>query len=508
MNYIVFEDEVTIYWAKDLYEREKPIYKIFLNGKEIARTEKTHYSLVNLNNETEYKIKIESSNEDVGVLFSGIICTASSKKRIDVTCEPYNAIGDGITINTQALQRAIDDCTSADCVYIPEGVFLTGALNLHSNMELYIEKGGVLQGTSDLVDYLPKINSRFEGTEMLCYRSLINMGQLDKNDVYNCENVVIRGGGTIYGGGKLLADNIIAFETEQLKEFLNNNADYVASCENKNTIPGRSRGRLINMSNCKNVVICDLTLGFGPAWNIHMIYSSDIITFNCKIESSGVWNGDGWDPDSSENCTIFGTEFATHDDGIAIKSGKNPEGNIVNKPTRNIKIFDCFGRHGVAIGSEVSGGIDGVYIWDCSYCDSLGVTIKTTTKRGGYIKNIKVNDCTMAGVAIMTNLEYNNDGEAAETVTELKNFEFKNLVLYAECINRTGERCLQSPIFIDGFNDNKNFVENVQFSDIKIIRKNDNDVKALDVSGTREFSIRDIQDVVENNHGGNLLRER
>lgn len=257
---------------------------------------------------------------------------------------------------------------------------------------------------------------------------------------------------------------------------------------------------MINMSNCKNIAICDLALGFGPAWNIHMIYSSDIITFNCKIESSGVWNGDGWDPDSSENCIIFGTEFATHDDGIAIKSGKNPEGNIVGKPTRNIKIFDCFGSYGVAIGSEVSGGIDGVYIWDCSYCDSLGVTIKTTTKRGGYIKNIKVKDCTMAGVAIMTNLEYNNDGEAAETVTELENFEFNNLVLFAECINRQGERCLQSPIFIDGFNDNEHFVENVKFSNIKIIRKKDNDVKALDVSGTREFNVRDIQDVIENNY--------
>ena len=495
MNYIVFENEITLYWEKDWQELAKKTYKIFLDEKEIAQTEKTHYSFVNLRSETEYHIKVKSSDEKDNVLFSDKICTAKSKKRIDITQEPYNAIGDGNTMNTLALQKAIDDCTADECVYIPEGIFLTGALNFHSNMELYIEKNGVLKGTSELEDYLPKIKSRFEGTEMLCYRSLINMGTLDRNGGYSCENVIIRGGGTIYGGGKLLAENIIAFETEQLKDFLENNSDYVASCENKDTIPGRSRGRLINMSNCKNVVLSDLTLGFGPAWNIHMIYSSDIVTYNCKIESSGVWNGDGWDPDSSENCTIFGTEFATHDDGIAIKSGKNPEGNIVGKPTRNIKIFDCFGRHGVAIGSEVSGGIDGVYIWDCSYCDSLGVTIKTTTKRGGYIKNIKVNDCTMAGVAIMTNLEYNNDGEAAETITELKNYEFNNLVLYAECINRKNERCLQSPIFIDGFNDNKHFVENVKFSDIKIIRKNYNDVECFNVSGTREFRIENIQEL-------------
>lgn len=112
MNYVVFENKITVYWDKDWRENIKPIHKIFLDGKEIAQTEKTHYSIVNLNSETEYRIKIESSNEDVGTIFSDIICTSSPKNRIDVTCEPYNAIGDGITINTQALQRAIDDCTS------------------------------------------------------------------------------------------------------------------------------------------------------------------------------------------------------------------------------------------------------------------------------------------------------------------------------------------------------------------------------------------------------------
>lgn len=49
---------------------------------------------------------------------------------------------------------------------MPEGVFLTGALRLHSDMELYLEEGAVLQGTAEVSDYLPKIKSRFEGIEM------------------------------------------------------------------------------------------------------------------------------------------------------------------------------------------------------------------------------------------------------------------------------------------------------------------------------------------------------
>ena len=52
------------------------------------------------------------------------------------------------------------------------------------------------------------------------------------------------------------------------------------------------------------------------------------------------WNGDGWDPDSSEICTIFGCTFDTGDDAIAIKSGKNPEGNEINRPCERIRIFD------------------------------------------------------------------------------------------------------------------------------------------------------------------------
>lgn len=69
-----------------------------------------------------------------------------------------------------------------------------------------------------------------------------------------------------------------------------------------------------------------------------------------------MWNGDGWDPNSSTNCTIFACEFCTGDDAVAIKSGKNPEGNIINRPTKHIRVFDChsgFG-HGICIGSEMS----------------------------------------------------------------------------------------------------------------------------------------------------------
>lgn len=89
---------------------------------------------------------------------------------------------------------------------------MTGALRLHSDMELYIEREGILKGTARVEDYLPKIKSRFEGLEMECYSSLLNLGELDHDGGYGCRNVVIRGMGTIAGGGKTLAENVIAYE--------------------------------------------------------------------------------------------------------------------------------------------------------------------------------------------------------------------------------------------------------------------------------------------------------
>ena len=74
--------------------------------------------------------------------------TRAARRRIDVTKAPYLAVGDGAALNTAALQRAFDDCTAEDCLYFPAGVYLTGALRGHSDMEIVLDEGAVLQGTA------------------------------------------------------------------------------------------------------------------------------------------------------------------------------------------------------------------------------------------------------------------------------------------------------------------------------------------------------------------------
>ena len=454
---LVFDDQIIFYWDKEWELSNDIEYLLKKDGSDFFKTKRTHIEVENLCPGTTYSFELYriSPDGETQLLYSESITTPPTKVRVDITKPPYNAVGDGVTLNTLAIQKAIDDVKPGQALYIPKGTFMTGALDLHSDMEVYVEEGATLQGTAEVKDYTPKIWSRFEGEELECYRSLLNIGVLDNKAGYTTKNVVIRGKGAILGGGMPLCKAVQDIETELLKDFLENNKELVASCERPDTIPRRRRGRVINISNCQNVVITGLEIGMGPAWNIHFIYSKDIITCGCYIRSQGVHNGDGWDPDSSENCICFNVDFETHDDGIAIKSGKNPEGNVINRPTKDVRIFDCRGRNSVAIGSELSGGIENIYVWDCDYQESnLGVNIKTTTKRGGYVKNVKVKNCRFVGIGVRTKYGCNNDGEGSGQLTVIENIDIQDIYFYGRKPQHV--ICPENyriPIYFDGFDD-------------------------------------------------------
>ncbi len=433
LDYRTADAEVELFWDLPEDAHIGSLYEVYVGGIKKGETAKTHFSLSGLSPDTAYEAEIifkipEGPARSLGKL---AFQTLPIKKRIDITLPPYNAVGDGKTINTKAIQKALDDCDESSLVYIPEGMFLSGALDMHSGTELFVSEKALLQGTSDPADYLPMINNRFEGYERQCYRSLLNLGELDHDTGYNCENVIIRGKGTIIGGGWELAKAMAATEAERLKDFIASLGDRIKEYEKPETISHRVRGRLINMSNCRNIWIHNLTLGFGPSWNLHFVYSDNVVTDHCTIKSQGVWNGDGWDPDSSTNSTIYACDFYTEDDSVAIKSGKNPEGNVINRPTVNIRVFDCichFG-HGLCIGSEMSGGVENVYLWDCDMGPTWsGIEIKATRKRGGYVRNISVRDITASHVMIHS-VGYNDDGEGSKTPPVISDCHFERMHL-------------------------------------------------------------------------------
>lgn len=425
------DSTVTLYWRKPWNFGTQDYFQIFCETtKLLVETEKTHFTVLNLKPNTEYVFEVTWKTERKDVKTDIVsVKTHKIRKRIDISKAPYFACGDGKTDNTKVIQQAIYDCGFEQEIYIPAGKFLTGSLDLHSNMSLFLEEGAILQGSSLARDYLPKRKSRFEGIERECYGSLLNIGTMNHTKKETCENILIYGKGTIAGGGKVLAEDMIESERQRLEKNLESLGDKIQEYENENTIPGRVRGRLIQISNSKNIRISGLTLRDGPCWNIHMIYSSRIVTDHCRIFSRGIWNGDGWDPDSSEKCQIFACLFCTGDDAVAIKSGKNPEGNLIAIPCQDIAIFDCKIEqgHGVAVGSEISGGIQNVQIWDCDLASSrYGIEIKGTKKRGGYVRDIFVQDCITSGIHIHP-VRYNDDGNPALKPPIYSDFFFKNI---------------------------------------------------------------------------------
>ena len=216
---IAFEDEIRVYFDRVRTLAKGECYQLLSGGEEIARSEKTHFTYKGLTPETAYSLTVHLlSHEGRTLVGEAEVKTMARPRRLSVL--DFGAVGDGKTLNTKALQSALDAAGEGDCVYIPEGVFLTGGLFVHSNTYIYIEKGGVLQGTADFRDYLPKVKSRFEGIEQMCYQSLLNLGTLDHASGYNCENVILRGEGKISGGGAALCDGIIAEEMVQMKDYM------------------------------------------------------------------------------------------------------------------------------------------------------------------------------------------------------------------------------------------------------------------------------------------------
>ncbi|HDS83677.1 MAG TPA: glycoside hydrolase family 28 protein [Phycisphaerales bacterium] len=392
-------------------------YCIFQDGKLIGETAKGGFNVTGLEPDTSYTFMVKAKDT------SGVLSAASHA--LQVTTEPkgeifditqYGAVGDGETVNTQAIQKAIDACTEGGTVLIPKGTFLSGALFLKSNMTLHVVEGGTLKGTTNLDDYKPFIESRFEGWDLMCFASLLNAGRRDTHGPPNVFNIKIIGQGTIDGSGGVL-------DRAQARE-----------------AGIRSRGRLIHLINTENVYVHGLSLSYGPGWTNHAIYSKNLTFSQLKVISRNpeyrIRNGDGIGIDSSSHVYIFDNYFRTGDDSIAVKSGKNLIGYEVGRPSTDIRITNNVidgSMGGIVIGSEMSGGVRNVLVSDCTISGISweGLDIKSNVVRGGTVENIVFRDITLSrmrlGIRLTMDYSVNNDGTPAPRPPVFRNIRYENI---------------------------------------------------------------------------------
>jgi polygalacturonase len=432
------DTETTLIWSRPEKGGAGQEFEITRDGQVIAATRKTYFTVAGLKTSTHYRFQVSVRSTGGPVAVSNVleISTAATGRRFDIV--QFGAVGDGKTKATKAIQAAIDACTVGGTVVVPRGDFLTGALFLKSDMTLLLEEGAILRGSPAVEDYEPKFLNRFEGWELETFASLINAGRMDHRGPANVHRLSIRGKGTIMGGGGALGKRMM------------------------DAAGFRSRGRLILLMNCEDVEIEGVTLTEPPAWTLHYVYSKNVTIRDVKIKTVGVRNGDGIDPDSSVNSYIFNTTFETGDDCIAIKSGKNPEGNIVGRPTENVRIFDCafVSGHGISIGSEMSGGVRNVLVEDCVAGALLhGFQVKATRDRGGVVENITVRNCELRKITVYTELPYNNDGKPAPTLPSFRNLRFQDIDL---------TNAEAGPVIIvNGYSDRAHRTRDVSFERIK-----------------------------------------
>ncbi|HEX3008462.1 MAG TPA: glycosyl hydrolase family 28 protein [Bacteroidales bacterium] len=309
----------------------------------------------------------------------------SSQKIFNV--DKYGAVGDGMLLNTQAIQKAIDDAEAAGggTVTFSPGIYLTGSVFVGNNVNFHIPKGTMLIGSQNIDDY-KKIETRIAGVEMQWPAALINM--------INKKNAAISGDGVINGKGKVFWDKYWRMRKEYDPKGLRWIVDY--DCE-------RPRGILI--SGCENATVKDIVLYQAGFWSIHILYSRNItvdgVIISNNIEGHGP-STDGIDIDSSSFVEIKNSNINCNDDNFCLKAGRDWDGLRVNKPCEYILIHDCTAGLGDGLftcGSETSGGIRHIVAYNMKATGtSYGLRFKSTTKRGGIIEDIHLYNVEMTKV--------------------------------------------------------------------------------------------------------------
>jgi polygalacturonase len=336
----------------------------------------------------------------------------------------YGAVGDGHTKNAEAFAKAITACVTAGGgrVVVPAGLWLTGPIELKSNLNLHLEQGAVILFSPDFEDY-PLIRKTWEGSAAVRCTPPLH-GE-------NLENIAITGEGIIDGSGqawrpvkkskmtdsqwkKLLASGGVVDPAGRIwwpsKEAMNGAKTVrelnARSAELHEYAAARQylRPVLLGLVNCKNILLDGPTFQNSPAWNLHPLLCENMIIRNVTVMNPW-WgqNGDGLDIESCRNVIVNNCRFDVGDDAICMKSGKNEYGRARGRPTENIAISDCtvyHGHGGFVVGSEMSGDVRNIYVRNCSFLGTdVGIRFKSTRGRGGVVENIYIQDIRMKDIA-------------------------------------------------------------------------------------------------------------
>ncbi|MFT3845980.1 MAG: glycoside hydrolase family 28 protein [Lacibacter sp.] len=384
------------------------------------------------------------------------VVVAPKFKKDTVSIVKFGAVPDGYTLNTRAINNAVDACTKkgGGVVLVPAGLWLTGPVVLKNNVNLHLATGATLLFTADKSQY-PLVKADWEGLPQMRNQSPIS--------ATNAINIAITGKGIIDGNGDVWravkSDKLTASQWKKKVE-----SGGVLSEDKKTWYPSEAfmkgskmanpgqitpekdeafyqsikdflRPNLVLFTSCKNVLLEGVTFQNSPAWCLHPLMCENLTVRNVFVKNP--WyaqNGDGIDAESCKNVLIENSVFDVGDDALCMKSGRDAEGRKRGRPIENVIIRGCtvYASHGgFVIGSEMSGGAKNIYVSNCTFVGAdIGLRFKTTRGRGGVVENIFIKDIYMKdipGEAILFDMYYmaKDPVPLAGEKRELPKVEFK-----------------------------------------------------------------------------------
>ncbi len=272
----------------------------------------------------------------------------------------FGAVGDGIAMNTGAIQAAIDRCTAdgGGTVVVPAGRFLTGTIRLRDRVVLHVSSGGVLLGSTRAVDYATDTHKNMYKNEPHMDRCLIF--------AQGATNIGLEGHGVIDGQGKSLPQA----------------GD-----------PQQNRPMLIRLVDCCTVRMRDLTLLSPAGWTSAWLYCRDIVVDGIRIHSRANGNGDGLDFDGCQEVRVSNSTFDTSDDSICLQTSRP------DRPCRQVTITNCVFRSqwaGVRIGLLSRGDFEDVTVSNCVFTDIQDSGLKIQMCEGATMRNMTFSNLVMA----------------------------------------------------------------------------------------------------------------
>ncbi len=352
-----------------------------------------------------------------------------------VSISDFGAIGDGQTLNTEAIAEAIAVVSEkgGGRVVIPRGLWLTGPIVMKSNINIHAEAGALVIFSKNK-DLYPLIESYFEG-----WKTARCLSPIYGKDL---ENIAFTGEGVFDGSGEVwrqvkrekMTDkqwkNLVASggivnekgnEWYPSESFLkgkdaraSKGAWFSDNIEDYEPYKDFQRPVLVSLISCKKVLLDGPVFQNSAAWCIHPLMCENLTVRNIDVRNP--WysqNGDGIDIESCKNSVVYNCTFDVGDDAICIKSGKDQEGRDRGLPTENLVVKNCIvyhGHGGFTVGSEMSGGVKNMHVSDCTFIGTdVGLRFKSNRGRGGVVEDIYISNIDMVNIptiAISFNLYY------------------------------------------------------------------------------------------------------